>query len=143
MQTRWLYSRTTVNGRATFQPHHPASFATITFAPSGVAAHRLAPPSFLGHPTYLPSSSLAVEDAFLSSLLKNTLSRLFPSHYRLFARERATTKLYCSRLVEPNRRWTENGCCSNVCAITSYYYCDYCPRESFSLFSSQWRTLNI
>lgn len=48
------------------------------------------------HPTYLPSSSL---DAFFSP--ENTLSRLYPTRYRLFKRERATTKLYRLHLDEP------------------------------------------
>lgn len=41
---------TTVNGRATFQPHHPASFATITRAVRRFARHHLAPPSLVVTP---------------------------------------------------------------------------------------------
>lgn len=109
---------TTVNGRATFQPHHPASFATITRAVRRFARHHLAPPSLVvtprnrRHPSswngvsiFLvsrppspllfpfssPLSSLCLSLSLYLSL--SLSSRFFSSRYQPFAREQAAIKL--------------------------------------------------
>lgn len=69
-------SCTTVNGRATFQPHHPAPFATITRVVRRFAHHHLAPPSLVVTPRSRrhPSSWNAVCVPLSLSLLWDTLS---------------------------------------------------------------------
>lgn len=83
-------SRTTVTGRAAFQPHHPsASFATITRVVRYRFAHHPAPPSLLG----TPRRHVVIPHRRCSLLVRILSSPSAPPHRGIFARERAAIKL--------------------------------------------------
>lgn len=112
-------SRTTVTGRAAFQPHHPpASFATITRVVRCRFAHHLAPPSLVGTPrrhVVIPRKCSLLSWILLSSLLAS------PHRGILCSRANARLLNYRSRLTEPIKgRCGRSGCCE--CC----HYCDYC-----------------
>lgn len=110
-------SRTTVTGRAAFQPHHPsASFATITRAVRCRFAHHLAPPSLLG----TPRRHVVIPRRGCSLLVWILSSPYVPSHRGIF-RSRANARLlnYRSRLAESiNGRRGWSRCCHSVSRLS-------------------------
>lgn len=108
-------SRTTVTGRAAFQPHHP-SFATITRVVRYRFAHHPAPPSLLG----TPRRHVVIPHRRCSLLVWILSSPFALSHRGAIVCSRANARLlnYPSRLAESiNGRRGWSGCCESCHSV--------------------------